>query len=132
MRGLIVRPVAAALALLAAWVGVAPYTGRWFGFTVATRPVVEVVDHVVPAVVVLAVAAFGVATSRLPWSVTLVAVLAGLWTFATHVPLLVDAGRGFVPWATALWHSVPGAVLFVVTIGVAGMAWRHEAAEGRP
>lgn len=117
------RRVAVTLLLLALWGTVAPYAGPPLGLVVQARPVVEVVDHVVPGMVLLAVGAFALAVARLPLEAALAAVLAGLWMTATHVPLLVQVGSGAVSLASALWHSVPGILLLIVASAAAVLAW---------
>lgn len=120
------RLLAAGLVLLAVVAGLAPYTGPLFGFVLLTRPLVEVVDHVVPAGAVVAVAGYGIASARLPLWAALVAVLAGFWMTATHVPLLAQAADGGIDLPTALWHSVPGIVLLLAAAGAAAVAWAGE------
>ncbi|HEX2027510.1 MAG TPA: hypothetical protein VHF25_05870 [Nitriliruptorales bacterium] len=118
----------AALGLLGVWGTLAPYAGPPLGFVVVTRPVVEVVDHVLPGIVLLGVATFALVTGRLPLPLSLLAVLAGLWMAGTHVPLLAQAARGGVEVAAALWHSLPGLLLLVVAVGAAVVAWVQETA----
>lgn len=120
------RPLGAALALLAVWGTLAPYAGPRLGFVVVTRPVVEVVDHVVPGVVLVGIATFALVTGSLALPLSLTAVLAGLWMAGTHIPLLAQAARGGIDLATALWHSLPGILVLGVAIGAAALAWRQE------
>ncbi|MFN2389812.1 MAG: hypothetical protein ABR575_09450 [Actinomycetota bacterium] len=123
------RPAAvgagAALLLLGLWSVAAPYAGRALGFEVNTRPSVEVVDHVVPGIVVIAIAVGVLLTGGLALAAALAAVLAGFWMTATHVPLLVQANEGGVAMSTALWHTVPGVASLVVAGVLAVGAWRR-------
>ncbi len=115
----------AAALLLVGLVGVfAPYTARPLGFVVAVRPIVEIVDHVVPGLVVIAASGLILATKRLSLVAALSAALAAFWMTATHVPLVAQAARGGVGWAAAWWHTGPGLVLLVLSAlaGGAGVA----------
>ncbi len=104
---------------IAVWAVLPPYVGP----ALATDPTVEIVDHVVPAVVVLAVAlgtlAAGTRAAGTPLFVGgLVIALAGFWMMATHIPLVAQANRGEAPWGATLWHSVPGLVVLAF-----GLMW---------
>lgn len=122
------RRVAVTLLLFAGWGTVAPYAGLPLGLVVEAPPVVEVVDHVVPGLVLLAVGTFALAAGRLPIEAALVAVLAGLWMTATHVPLLLQVGSGAVDLASALWHSLPGILVLTIASAAAVLAWSDQAA----
>jgi hypothetical protein len=89
----------------------APYIGP----ELAIDPQVEVVDHVVPGVVVLGLAAAGVAITRRPLGgATFLLVsgfgvtLAGIWMVATHLPLVAQGMRDEVAWLPVIHHSLPG------------------------
>ncbi len=115
-----------ALMITSLWAIGAPYADRWVGLEVAVRPIVEVVDHVVPGLIVAVLAAGALAMKRrLPFVAAAVAVLAGFWMVVTHLPLLTQAQGGGVSFAAALWHTSPGvAVLVVALVGAVG-AWRE-------
>lgn len=101
---------------LGLWAALPPYVGP----SMPLDPVVEVVDHVVPSVLILAVSAAALA-ERVRAATTvmfvggLLVALAGFWMVATHVPLLVQAAQGLVSWTPAVWHFAPG--LAVVVFG---------------
>lgn len=89
----------------------------------------EVADHVVPALVVIAlsVAALvlaqrGGAPPMFMFVAGLVVCLAGLWMVATHVPLVAQAARGEpgATWAATVWHS--GAAAAVAVLGIVWVA----------
>lgn len=107
---------------LAVWLAATPYVAPAFGFTLTLDPLVEVVDHVVPGVVVVAACATALLLRRRPsaaYAFTIAAALSmlgGLWATATHVPLLVQARQGLVTWGAAFFHSTPGVVLMVVAL----------------
>lgn len=112
------------------WATLAPYAGPPLGLEVNVEPKIEVVDHVVPGVVVLAVAGFA-AVVGLALPLTLLAALAGLWMTATHIPLLMQVRTGEVDLAAALFHSVPGIAIFVFAVAATVVAW-NETPEGGP
>lgn len=115
------RPYAIALAAAAAWAAAVPYLGRAVGARVDVPAHVEVIDHVLPALVVLAAAAL-LAVRRpdvgaTAWSVAAGATfLAGAWIVMTHAPLLGEALSAVTPWRAALLHL--GAGLPVLLIGL--------------
>lgn len=108
--------------VVAAWALLPPYTGPEIG--TSTR--VEVADHVVPAVVMIALSVAALATARrpAPGLFPLVAgagvLLAGLWMTATHVPLVAQATRDEVAVGAAAYHTAPG--LAVLALGVVWVA----------
>ena len=114
---------AGVLAAIGAWTVVVPYVGNALGLDVNVRAIVEIVDHVIPGLLVLAAALVLrrlAARGRLAGAPRAliaagVAFLAGFWVFATHVPLLADATRSDLPWDAAIWHSIAG-------LPVAGLA----------
>ncbi len=118
------EPVAAMafLLLLAVWLAPIPYVGARFGYDVDVPAKVEVVDHVVPAVVIAAVVVTTLLFRRRQasrWAFAVgaaVCLLAGLWATSTHVPLLIQAGQGHVSWGAALFHSAPGPVIMAVSL----------------
>ena len=129
------RQVAGVMLVLGVWAMIAPYVGPALGFVVQQTALTEFVDHVVPAVPVLVVAAYAAATGRFPLPAALLALLCGFWMAGTHVSLVGQAMTGRVDWPSALWHSVPTLTVFVVTAAIATVAWldeRDRRAPGRP
>lgn len=120
-----------ALIVVAVIGSVAPWIAKAAGLPPPATTFLEVVDHVVPGMVVVGASAL-VLSGRLPLFgtliATLVAALAGLWMTATHVPLLWQARTVVVDWPTALTHSVPVIATFALTIPPAVWAWRRQAA----
>ena len=132
------RPIearrAAALAAIGAWTVVVPYLGHVLGLGVDVPSRVEVVDHVVPGVIVAAVAG-GVWTlaTRRPVGGTLpvvlggsVCFLAGFWVLATHVPLVADAADGQESWAAALWHASTALPIVAMSLWFALQPGSHD------
>jgi len=102
---------AGVLAALGAWTIVVPYLGHVIGLEVDVASKVEVIDHVVPGVLIAVIAgalAVRARSGRTAGTADLLGAgacfLAGFWVLATHVPLLIDAGQGQQGWGTALWH----------------------------
>lgn len=102
----------------------APYTGTPLGLVVLVPPVVEIVDHVVPGIVIVGVAGLILAIRRIPLAAALIATLAAFWMTATHLPLLAQAAQGRVGWPTASWHTAPGLILLVLCAIAVSLAWR--------
>lgn len=102
---------AAFLAASAAWAIVAPYAARAAGLRLDVPARLEIADHVIPGVLALAccAAALGARAGSLRWLLAAgVALLAGLWITATHVPLVPEAVGGVTPWGAALAHLSAG------------------------
>ncbi len=98
-----------------------PYVGP--GLHTAHR--VEVVDHVIPGLVVLGVSAAMLVASRLVrvpdmamLGAGLMIVLGGLWMAATHVLLIAQAARHDAPWGASIYHCAIAA-----TVLVFGLVW---------
>lgn len=117
-----VRLVGGLLLGVGVWGTVAPYIGP----SVTVRAIVEVVDHVVPGAVVLGVALLSLYRGRFDLLPAALSVLAALWMFATHVPLLAQAAKGDAPWDGSLWMFVPGAALLGLSLWATVLAWRQE------
>lgn len=105
-------------------------TGVWAILPVISGPAlntatrVEIADHLLPSIVVLAavVATIRGRRSRTILLATGFAVsLAGLWMTLTHVPLLAQALGDEVTWSAALYHVAPGVAVLAL-----GMAWLKE------
>lgn len=105
-----------ALAVFGVFDAVAPYAANALGLHLGTLPINEVVDHVVPGALVILVAWVSLLRGPRALAGSLVCLVAGTWMTATHVPLLVQAGQGLVPWETALIHSVPGILVLLVAL----------------
>lgn len=112
--------------MFGAWGLVAPYAGTAMGLVIpGLQAKVEVVDHVVPGLVIVPVALYTMFAGKVSLIGSLAALLAGFWMTATHVLLIRDAGRGLVSWATALWHTLPGVAVLAVAGVMAARAYRE-------
>lgn len=118
-----VRRLGAALLVVGVWGTLAPYGGP----EVAVTPTLEFVDHVVPGIIVLAMAILSLQRGAFGLIPTSVAVLAGLWMTVTHIPLISGAARGETPWDGAIWMFTPSALLLALTGGAFAWALRHAA-----
>lgn len=120
--------------LLSLWSITVPSLGRRLGLGVEVPAKVEVVDHVIPgiAAAIASIVALALLRRRSGDDIGLllaagVVALSGLWMTTTHLPLVVQAGQGIVPWPAAIWHSAAGPV--ILGLGVALFAMRPEGTE---
>ncbi len=109
------------LTLLGAWSAAVPYVGKATGLEAPVRSTVEVLDHVVPG---LLVAAFGGVALRLragggpagaaglaAVAALSVCLLSGLWMTSTHLALVVGGIRGLASPGAVVLHALPGPVI---------------------
>lgn len=116
--------LAVALFALGAWTVAIPYLGHAIGLSVDVAARVEVVDHVLPGTVVMAVGAtLFVSGRRTPvlakWPAIIgggISFLAGFWVLATHIPLIADAARGSAGWGATLWHASTALPIVVISL----------------
>ncbi|MDQ4133855.1 MAG: hypothetical protein M3179_11780 [Actinomycetota bacterium] len=106
-------------------VGVWAALPRWVTPAINTSDRAEFADHVVPSMVLITVSIVTlVVLRRSPESSSfmfvagLVLVLAGLWMFATHVPLVAQALRDEAPWGATIYHSTNA-----LTVLIFGILW---------
>jgi hypothetical protein len=126
------RPGAVALAgtglVIGAWGMVPPLLGM-----LDTALAVEVIDHQVPSVLVLAAAVI-VLLGRQPSRPLLLAcgfavLLAGTWMAASHVPLVAQAATGQAPWPGTIVHAT--SALAVLALGTV-WTWRYRRLRAAP
>lgn len=123
--------------VMAALAAVPPYLDIFGKLDVESR--VEFADHVVPAVVVAAVAVIGLVvlrSSRPSQMVLFVGggfiMLAGFWMMATHFPLIEQGRDGISPWGTIAWHSLPGVAVTLFGLIWTSRFWGDEEADEAP
>ena len=131
------------LTLFGLWQLTAPYLGAVLGLELAAvSSEVEVVDHVVPGVIVVAVGtAMLVRQSKgrdaLPQNgvgelAAGACFLAGFWGAATHVTLVFHhAGENGAPWLASLFHTAPHPVIAALALWLFLRLSSAEAVEGR-
>ena len=114
--------------LVGAWAMVAPYV--LLGPDLNAEGSREVVDHVVPGVLLIGLSCVmavggrrGPQGGNFPLLAGFGVLLAGLWMTATHLPLVTDARQGRVSESVAAWHTVPGLVVMVLGAVWAAMYW---------
>ena len=115
---------ATALGAAAAWAMVVPFAGRAVGIELDVPARVEIADHVLPGLVVLAAGAALVAGARAGrrvapgdavWSIgAATAFLAGFWITSTHAPLVAEAIDGITRWDAAVLHATSGVPMLMV------------------
>ena len=117
--------------LVGAWAIIPPYIGPKLNVTQR----VEIADHVVPGVLVLALSVDALVAGSKPRASTFMflaglgVVLAGLWMTATHVPLVPQMLRDEAEVGAVVYHSSPG--LAVLALGAAwAFAFRAEPDDG--
>jgi hypothetical protein len=108
--------------VVAVWATLPKYSGP----TLVTKSSTEVVDHIIPGILVFiaSVAALlamrgreqaeaaGKGPGLAAFVAGLVILLAGFWMVATHVPLVAQAIRGDANWAPAIYHSSAAFAVF--------------------
>ncbi len=118
-----------ALAVLGALSLLPPYIGPPLGLELNVAAKVEVVDHVIPGVVVVLCGALSALLARrgegaqlgapgLAFNLALTGLcfLAGLWQVATHVPLVLEGGDPAAPWGAVLLHSTVGPLIVALAL----------------
>jgi hypothetical protein len=119
------RSRARGLAALATWAIAVPWLARALGLELDVPTRLEVTDHVIPGLVVLACAALlarwpagvaGHAGRRL--GACAVAGLAGIWITTTHLTLIPEALDGTTGWGPALLHLSAGPPIAVLAVAL--------------
>ena len=84
---------------------------------------VEVVDHVVPGVVIAVCAVLAAVLARRGAELSIASMalsaccfLAGLWQAVTHVPLVFQGGKPGAPWDSVVLHSTAGPLLVAIAL----------------
>ncbi len=95
---------------------------------------VEIADHVIPGIVVIAVSLSALTVWRRAEDATwpmfisgLAVLLAGLWMALTHLPLIAQASRHEAPWGAALYHSASAASALTFGLVWVSLYWRAAA-----
>ena len=122
------------LPLLGVAVGLWGALPRFVKSGLNTEDRVEVVDHVIPGIVVVVVSLVALAVARRSlkpgpflFVAGLVVLLAGLFMFATHVPLVMQATRGEAPWGGTVFHTSAALAVFGLGLLWAATYWSETA-----
>jgi hypothetical protein len=114
-----------ALCALGAWTIAVPYLGLALGIHVDVARRVEIVDHVIPGVVLTGIGVFLAARADIDAAkespaifAGCVAFLAGFWVLATHISLIGDAVSGKVSWGAALWHAISAPLIVLLALWI--------------
>jgi len=124
--------------LLGVGVGLWGMLPRFLDSGLNTEDTVEVVDHVIPGFVVVVVSLVALAVARKSakpgpflFIAGLVVLLAGLFMFATHVPLVMQATRGEAPWGGTVFHTSAALAVFGLGLLWATTYWSATAPEAQ-
>ena len=114
---------------VALWASLPQYSGP----AINTSATTEVVDHIIPAILVVLCSLVGIAASRRPqgpgalrFIAGLGVLLAGLWMIATHFPLVAQTMRGgpeAASWAATIYHSSSALAVFGLGLLWATATW---------
>ena len=122
------------LPLLGVAVGLWGMLPRYLDSGLNTEDRVEVVDHVLPGIVVVVVSLIALGVARKAarpgpalFVAGLVVFLAGLFMFATHVPLVMQATRGEAPWGGTVFHTSAALAVFGLGLLWASAYWSETA-----
>lgn len=113
--------------LIGSWVAASIFVGPQLDLG-PRRTELEFADHVLPGAVVIVICLavtlalfvgkrFRPAAASLLFYAGLGISLAGVWTTATHVPLVLQALRDQAPWPAALNYSIPAFAMLLFGIG---------------
>lgn len=115
---------------------------QWSGPAINTSATAEVVDHIVPAILVVLCSLAAIAVSRRPQgpgAVRFIAgmgvLLAGLWMIATHFPLVTQTMRGgpeAASWAATIYHSASALAVFGLGLLWATVTWSEADDSSQP
>lgn len=125
-----------ALGILGGWALAVPYVANAAGLELNVAPILEVIDHVVPGVVIVGGAAIVLALRRkdpaaheVPVMGTVaIAMLAALWITTSHVPLLGQAAQGSAPLAASLLHAAAGPPVLLLSLWLLAGEYRASGA----
>jgi len=123
---------------VAVWASLPQYSGP----AINTSNTAEVVDHIVPAVLVVLCSLVGIAASRRaagPGALRFIAgmgvLLAGLWMVATHFPLVTQTMRGgpeAASWAATIYHSSSALAVFGLGLLWSTVTWSEADDSSQP
>jgi hypothetical protein len=110
---------ATALTALAVWAMAVPWLARALGLALDVPARLEVIDHVVPGLIVAACGVLlvrGASGGLLRLGLIALACLAGFWITVAHLTLVPEAIDGVSPWGAALVHLSAGPPITVLAL----------------
>lgn len=121
--------------LIGFWAIAPPYVVL-FGRLEVKNSTVELVDHALPGLMVVAASVFGYLQLRadepsqlLLFTSGATIALGGFWMLSTHVGLLGQTRQGLVPGGAVAWHIVPGVAVTVLGLAWSACFWSDESGE---
>ncbi len=123
--------------LVGVWAVIPPYLNAFGKLNVEHR--VEITDHVIPGITILAVSVLGLLLLRsaAPSALLLfmgggIIALCGFWMVATHVGLVKQARQNIVPGGAVVWHSLPGVAVLLLGVAWTIRFWDTDKADQAP
>lgn len=120
------------------WAATVPWIDRVLvGHEIDVPVTTEIVDHVLPGLALLAIAALLRASHRFPlratlwWSAAASAATA-FWIGATHASLIAHGLSGAQPLGAGLLHAHPTILIAALTVAIIRVRRNIEAAPARP
>ncbi len=123
---------------VAVWASLPQYSGP----AINTSNTAEIVDHIVPAVLVVLCSLVGIAASRRPagpgalrFIAGMGVLLAGLWMVATHFPLVTQTMRGgpeAASWAATIYHTSSALAVFGLGLLWSTVTWSEADDSSQP
>jgi hypothetical protein len=112
---------------------------QWSGPKLNVAASTEVVDHIIPAIIVVLASIVGIMAGRRaqgPGALRLIGgmfvLLAGLWMMATHLPLVAEATRDEAPWPATIYHTSAALAVFGLGLLWATVTWSEAGDDATP
>jgi hypothetical protein len=103
---------------------------QWSGPKLNVAASTEVVDHIIPAIIVVLASVVGILAGRRPQGPGalrliggMAVLLAGLWMMATHIPLVAEATRDEAPWPATIYHTSSALAVFGLGLLWSTVTW---------
>jgi hypothetical protein len=112
---------------------------QWSGPKLNVAASTEVVDHIIPAIIVVLASVTGILAGRRaqgPGAIRLIGgmavLLAGLWMMATHIPLVAEATRDEAPWPATIYHTSSALAVFGLGLLWSTVTWSEAGDDAQP
>ena len=123
---------------VALWAALPQFSGP----AINTSNTAEIVDHIIPAILIVLCSLAAIAVSRRPkgpGAVRLIAgmgvLLAGLWMLATHFPLVTQtmrSGPEAASWAATIYHTSSALAVFGLGLLWSTVTWSEAGDDDEP